>query len=128
MSDEGNLDAKRQVTYDREQEKTDNQEQVKLQDVLNTIVKRLGDTSRILECYYWSEEPELVNFVRQFLSMSDQVRGALLTFMSAIEDASLIIADMDGSGTLQLHSPEAAKVVPYLVEAKSNTRQLSASR
>jgi len=56
--------------------------------VLHQLLERSGDPSRFLELYYWSSEPELTRFVRQFLALSDSTRLTLMAFINMTGEAS----------------------------------------
>ena len=70
-----------------------------------------ADPSRVLEWHYWAQEPGILEFVRIFLTVPGQVRGALQTFLLAAEDPKSVSVFVDGSGTLNLFSPNAVKVM-----------------
>jgi hypothetical protein len=50
--------------------------------VLHEVLERSGDPSRLLELYYWTAEPDVPPFVRQFMALSESARLTLATFMS----------------------------------------------
>jgi hypothetical protein len=58
-----------------------------------------------------AQEPGVLEFVRIFLTVPSQVRGALQTFLLAAEDPKSVSVFVDGSGTLNLFSPNAVKVM-----------------
>jgi hypothetical protein len=82
-----------------------------LADTLQTLIMQQGDPARVLECYYWSQEPGLVECVRAFLAMPADARAALQAFLAAAVVRESITAQIDAAGTLNLCSPEAASVL-----------------
>jgi hypothetical protein len=82
-----------------------------LREVVRTLIVQADATARVLECYYWTEEPGLLECLRALLSMPPEARGALQTFLGAVENPKSISAAVDGSGALKLFSPDAAKTM-----------------
>jgi hypothetical protein len=82
-----------------------------LAEVLRALIIQTSDPSRVLEWHYWAEEPGILEFVRIFLTVPSQVRGALQAFLLAAEDPESVSVFVDNSGTLNLFSPNAAKVM-----------------
>ena len=89
-----------------------------LQGDLASIVQKLiveaGNGQRILECYYWSQEPGLLELIRAFLAMPFEAQTALRTFLAAAVVRSSISVSIDASGSLTLRSPEAASLLACL--------------
>jgi hypothetical protein len=82
-----------------------------LTEILRVLIMQTADPSQMLEWHYWTQEPGVLEFVRVFLTVPAEVRGALQTFLSAAQDPKSVSAFVDGSGTLNLFSPNAAKVM-----------------
>lgn len=81
--------------------------------LVQNLIAQTGDSRRILECYYWSQEPGLLELVRAFLAMPPEAQVALRTFMAAAVVRNSITASIDASGALTLRSPEAASLLTY---------------
>ena len=81
--------------------------------LVQNLIAQTGDSRRILECYYWSQEPGLLELIRAFLDMPPEAQVALRTFMAAAVVRNSITASIDASGTLTLRSPEAASLLTY---------------
>jgi|SRR5579872_5219958 hypothetical protein len=97
---------------DRSTDKNGNSEQaLDMADVLHALIVQTADPSRVLEWHYWAQEPGILEFVRALLTVPHQVRAALQTFLSAAEDPESVSVFVDGAGTLQLFSPNAAKIM-----------------
>jgi hypothetical protein len=82
-----------------------------LAEVVQALILQAGDPARVLECYYWAQEPGALECIRSLLAMPPQARGALQTFLAASEDPRSISVFVDDSGCLSLFSPEAAKIM-----------------
>jgi len=76
-------------------------------EVIKTLVNGGTDSSRLLELYYWSQEPGVVELVRAYLEMSEQTRLTVGNFMLTARPQS-VVAALDASGRLVLSRPETA--------------------
>lgn len=76
-------------------------------EVMRTLVNGGTDSSRLLELYYWSQEPGVVELVRAYLEMNEQARLTVGNFMLTARPQS-VVAALDASGRLVLSQPEAA--------------------
>jgi hypothetical protein len=74
-------------------------------ELIQTLVSGRVPASRILELFYWSQEPGALEMLRIFLGLSAQDSAALLRFFSAAEPSSVAITAND-AGELVL-SPAA---------------------
>lgn len=84
-------------------------------EVIKTLVNGGTDESRLLELYYWSQEPGVVELIRAYLAMDERARLTLGNFMLTAWPQS-IVASTDRSGNLVLSQIAAAK-------AQRDTRQ-----
>ncbi len=82
--------------------------------MLQSLIAQRGNIARMLECYYWTQEPGLVELIRAFLAMPVGAQTALRAFLAAAIVRSSITASVDAAGTLSLRSPEAAPVLASL--------------
>lgn len=80
-------------------------------DALQQLILQHDDPARLLECYYWSKEPGLLECVRALLAAPADVRTVLQVFFAAAVARDQITASVDSGGTLNLHSPEAATIL-----------------
>lgn len=74
-------------------------------ELIQTLVSGRVPASRILELFYWSQEPGALEMLRIFLGLSAQDSATLLRFFAAAEPSSVAISAND-SGELVL-SPAA---------------------
>lgn len=74
-------------------------------ELVQTLVSGRVPASRILELFYWSQEPGALEMLRIFLGLSAEDSAALLRFFESAEPSSVAISANDG-GQLVL-SPAA---------------------
>ena len=82
--------------------------------VVQNLVAQAGNSAQMLECYYWTQEPGLLELIRAFLAMPVEAQTTLRTFFAAAIVRSSITASVDAAGTLTLRSPEAATLLSSL--------------
>lgn len=80
-------------------------------DALQQLFLQHDDPARLLECYYWSKEPGLLECMRAFLAAPAEVRTVLHAFFAAAIARKQITASVEADGTLKLSSPEAAPIL-----------------
>lgn len=68
---------------------------------VKTLVNGGTESSRVLELYYWSQEPGVVELVRAYLEMNERTRLTFGNFMLTARPQS-IVATLDASGRLVL--------------------------
>lgn len=73
-------------------------------EVVRTLVNGGADSSRLLELYYWSQEPGIVELVRAYLEMNERARLAMGNFLLSAHPQS-IAAALDAQGRLVLSRP-----------------------
>jgi len=61
-------------------------------ELIQTLVSGRVPASRILELFYWSQEPGALEMLRIFLGLSAQDSAALLRFFQAAEPSSVAIS------------------------------------
>ena len=80
--------------------------------VLQKLIERSHEPSRVLEAYYWTTEPGLAEFVRQFLGLSDSARRTLMAFMNMTREAGESVEVTIGvEGELTLSSPAVSEAM-----------------
>ena len=86
-------------------------------EVVNQIVARC-DHARLMELYYWTQEPGLLEIVRGVAAMSEAGRDALESFFRLGGDPQNIVASWETDGRLTLESDNlgrALEVVSYFM-------------
>jgi hypothetical protein len=88
-----------------------------LKEILASLV---GDEpNRLMEMYYWSREPGLLEIMRAIAIMPESARTSLEVFLAMSHEPTAIAAHWDGSGRLTLTSPQvgqAVAVIQYCAE------------
>jgi hypothetical protein len=77
---------------------------------LRTVLRRLAascrEPARMLELYYWSEEPELLAVLRQYVNLPEGARDALRAFLAMTADCpETVEARLTAEGDVRLASP-----------------------
>ena len=82
-----------------------------LTDLLNRIVADCQYPERLVELYYWSAEPDLVEVMRHYLALPAEARAALHIFLSlSADDPNSVKVRAVRSGELRLSSRAAAEL------------------
>lgn len=50
-------------------------------ELIKTLANGSADTSRLLELYYWTREPGIVELIRAYLDMPERTQRSLSTFL-----------------------------------------------
>jgi len=88
-----------------------------LPDVLGQILAKC-DPGRVMELYYWSKEPGLLDIMRAIGAMPEASREALESFFALVGDPQSVAATWESSGRLALESRnlgETLAVARYLL-------------
>jgi hypothetical protein len=91
--------------------------QPRMPDVVSRIVAKC-DPARLMEIYYWSREPGLLEIIRAIAAMPEPGRQALESFFALGGDPETVVATWEESGRLTLQSNnlgEALEVIGYFL-------------
>ena len=55
-----------------------------LEEVVQSLIAQAGNNARLLECYYWTQEPGLLQTIRAFLAMPVEAQTVLRAFFAAV--------------------------------------------
>jgi hypothetical protein len=83
--------------------------QSELAEKVRELIMQEGDPARVLELYYWCQEPGLLNCIRAIIAMPDESRAVLQAFLSDAAADKAVTASLDSSGSLNIRSPDADK-------------------
>ncbi len=72
-----------------------------VRDVIKTIINDGADTSRLLELYYWTREPGIVELIRAYLDLPERTQRTLSTYLLNGRPKA-ITATFDAQGRLVL--------------------------
>ena len=89
----------------------------RMPEVVGHIVSRC-DHARLMELYYWTQEPGLLEIIRAVAGMSEGGREALESFFRLGGDPQTVSANWETDGRLVLESDNlgrALEVVTYLM-------------
>lgn len=81
------------------------QRNAEIWEVVRTLALGCADHNRILELFYWSQEPGLLETARALLALPDCSRSALQSFLSRAQSQS-ISAETEADGRLVLTCEE----------------------
>jgi hypothetical protein len=87
-----------------------------LQQVMRALIRQIQSPARVIELYYWSQEPKLCEIIRSLVAMRPETRDALGAFLSIASNAAAIDASVDASGRLVLSSQEVTETTSSLGE------------
>lgn len=78
---------------------------------MRMLVAGCGSPAEVLELYYWSREPGLLEIIRGIATMSEDTRAQIEAFIALASNSKSVRAEVDGRGVLTLSSAEAARTV-----------------
>lgn len=90
---------------------SDQDEPQDLSETVRALIAQVNDPAKVLELYYWSLEPGLLECIRAIVLMPIEARAALMAFLSVTSAGQTITATFDTAGTLSLRSPAAEKIL-----------------
>jgi hypothetical protein len=76
--------------------------------MISILANENTDESRLLELYYWSQEPGVMEMVRAYLEMNERARLTLGNFLLTVRPQS-IVASRDETGALILSQAGSPK-------------------
>ena len=91
--------------------------------LIRMLVSGCDNPASMLELYYWSREPGLVEVIRAIVSMPEDTRAAFEAFVALARDAKSIEARLDPHGALTLASPEIVKTIALARYAAENDNE-----
>jgi hypothetical protein len=89
-----------------------------LAELVGRLMQR-ESPARLLELYYLSLEPELLDIMRAIIAMSAQSRETLEAFLALAGNPESITANVDGNGRLTLTSSHVAEAVDLMTDTRS---------
>jgi len=79
--------------------------------LIQTLAHGCDTPAKVLELYYWSREPGLLEVIRGIAAMREDPRAAIEAFIALAGDVRSVSAALDGRGVLTLASDDAARTV-----------------
>ena len=89
-----------------------------LTGLLRKLVKSCDNPARLIELYYWSQEPELIEVMRQFIALPEEAKNSLCAFFGMAKGhAASVSVTVSPQGELTLSSPVVSEVMETMVAA-----------
>ena len=79
--------------------------------LVRALVAGCDSPAQVLELYYWSKEPGLIDVIRGIVAMPEETRATLEAFMAISRETKSVVATLDRCGVLSLTSANAMKTV-----------------
>jgi hypothetical protein len=88
--------------------------------ILECILADCPDSSSLLEMYYWTREPGMLDLIRAIAAMPEETRSALEAFFTMSHEPAAIAAKWDTAGRLTLASPQIGQTVAMIQYCAEN--------
>ncbi len=100
----------------------------KVRAVLRDLVEVCPHPAGLLELYYWSAEPELLETLHRYIGLPDQPREALRAFLTMIADCpDSVSVHVSQNGDVTLSSPVIARLMDKMDASRGNTDRAEVS-
>ncbi len=100
----------------------------KVRSVLRELVEVCPHPARLLELYYWSAEPELLQTLRRYIDLPEQPREALRAFLTMVADCpESVRVKVSQNGEVTLSSPMIARLMSGTDRLQPKNDQTEAS-
>ena len=88
-----------------------------LQTIVRALVMEYAEPAHVLELYYWSREPGLLDIIRAVMALPKQSRACVRAFLAMAPDPKLVRTKADDFGRLTLFSSQVAETLASAREA-----------
>jgi hypothetical protein len=84
-----------------------------------------AEESRLLELFYWSQEPDLLGIVRACASLPDAQRRLIASYFAAMDGTQLLSVDCRHKGQLVLYhqQPPRSMKLPVSITTRSEAKK-----
>jgi len=82
--------------------------------IIRSMLAECGDSARLLELFYFSREPDVLEIMRAIAALPEEARAALDAFLAVSHDPEAITAKWDGAGRLTLSSPQVGQTMAII--------------
>jgi len=82
--------------------------------IIRSMLAECGDSARLLELFYFSREPDVLEIMRAIAALPEEARAALDAFLAVSHDPVAITAKWDGAGRLTLSSPQVGQTMAII--------------
>jgi hypothetical protein len=96
--------------------------------LIRALVDGCGSPAAVLELYYWSREPGMIEMMRGIIAMPEDTRAALEAFLALALDPKSIEATLKADGVLTLAAPGTSKTLAlaqYVAENEGEPQVLN---
>lgn len=88
--------------------------------ILETILADCTDSSRLLELFYWTREPGMLDLIRGIAALPEEARSALEAFFAMSHESAAVAAKWDAAGRLTLASPQVGQTMAIMQYCAEN--------
>jgi len=88
--------------------------------ILQLILAECEDSARLLELFYFSREPGMLEVIRALVAMPEQTRASIEAFLTMANEPTAISATWDASGRLTLNAPQVGQAVAIIRHCVAN--------
>jgi DNA-directed RNA polymerase subunit L len=83
-----------------------------LAEILHRLVRCSENPERLIELYYWTAEHEIIEIIRQYISLPDEPKKALRAFLSMTSDCTdSVRVNVNKEGHVTFSSPVVTKLM-----------------
>jgi hypothetical protein len=94
----------------------------KVRAVLRELVEVCPHPASLLELYYWSAEPELLQTLHRYIGLPEHPREALRAFLTMVADCpESVRVRVSSNGDVTLSSPAIAQLMSNAAAVHPNT-------
>jgi|SRR5262245_391468 len=88
--------------------------------IIQAMLAECRDSSRLLELFYFSREPDVLEIIRAIAAMPEETRASLEAFLAMSHEPAAITAKWDGTGRLTLASPQVGQTMAIITFCAEN--------
>jgi len=88
--------------------------QVRSKDLLESLMASGCDPTRLVEMYYWTCEPGMLDVIRAIAALPEEARSSLEAFFAMSHEPGAIAARWDATGRLTLASPQIGQTMAMM--------------
>jgi hypothetical protein len=88
--------------------------------ILESILADCTDSSYLIELYYWTREPGMLDLIRAIAALPEETRSALEAFFAMSHESGSVAAKWDAAGRLTLASPQVGQTMAIMQYCAEN--------
>jgi hypothetical protein len=94
--------------------------------MIRILVADCGSPAAVMELYYWSREPGMIEIMRGIVAMAEETRAALEAFIAMARDPKAIGASLNPDGVLTFASADVSQTIALARYVADNDSEDSA--